>query len=82
MNVLPTGTAMATCLGSGHSKLRRFPHRKDRRCLRETASEHGVRHFDVVYMYGLGAAKRTMLVNLGHGFVRASVDCFHAGVVK
>lgn len=67
--LLNRGDITTMRLGFGLSKLMRVPHRKDRRHLLEAAFEHGIRHFDVARMYGLGVAEK----ELGE-FIRSKRD--------
>jgi D-threo-aldose 1-dehydrogenase len=70
MNILQNEADITTKrLGFGLSKLMRIPYRKDRRHILEVAFEHGVRHFDVARMYGLGEAEK----ELGE-FIRSKRD--------
>ena len=70
MNASLNRGAIATMrLGFGLSKLMRSPHRNDRRHLLEVAFDHGIRHFDVARMYGLGVAEK----ELGE-FIRSKRD--------
>src|SRR5262245_6877622 len=67
--LLNEADCMTRRLGFGLSKLMRVPHRKDRRRLLEAAFDHGIRHFDVARMYGLGLAEK----ELGE-FIRSKRD--------
>jgi D-threo-aldose 1-dehydrogenase len=58
--VLPGTAIETTALGFGCADLFRVPSKSDRRRLLDCAFEHGIRHFDVARMYGLGAAEREL----------------------
>lgn len=47
-------------LGFGLSKLMRVPSRMDRQRLLDSVYDHGIRHFDVARMYGLGASEKEL----------------------
>jgi hypothetical protein len=54
--VLPNGRT-TTALGFGCASLLRLPDLAERQRLLATAVEHGIRHFDVARLYGLGLAE-------------------------
>jgi hypothetical protein len=54
--ILPNGR-ITTALGFGCASLLRLPDAADRQRLLECAVDHGIRHFDVARLYGLGLAE-------------------------
>lgn len=55
--VFAAGAVETTRIGFGCAGLRRLPSAADRDAVLHAALDHGIRHFDVARMYGLGAAE-------------------------